>query len=193
MLQVWRQTLFPERELAIEDEEGSSGEDEVAEITEDAAEVEAKVAARARADKELLERINRETEGNGFEAEDARSEGARALQAQSRRAADRSFRLFKRRIRRRPAQVLRYGFPDGQVLWASDQGRPAAVPPCANCGAARVFEFQVMPQLLLHLNIDHADREAPDWGSLVVFSCPRSCGDGDSGYLEEFAWFHPMT
>mmetsp|Transcript_24514 Transcript_24514/g.36060 ORF Transcript_24514/g.36060 Transcript_24514/m.36060 type:complete len:433 (+) Transcript_24514:51-1349(+) len=80
-----------------------------------------------------------------------------------------------------------------------------SVPVCERCGAARTFEFQVMPQLLHFLNIDHntrlkskskekeeqegdkaaalaseeafenTTREDIDWGSLDVFTCSMSC------------------
>ncbi len=43
----------------------------------------------------------------------------------------------------------------GDVLWVSDDAVPQAadIPNCAKCGAARQFEFQVLPQLLNYLKV----------------------------------------
>ena len=53
---------------------------------------------------------------------------------------------------------------------------------------------QVMPQLLTHLGIDDAREDAPDFATLAVYSCSKSCSalDSDaSAYLEEFVWVQP--
>ena len=72
-----------------------------------------------------------------------------------------------------------------QPLWMGAQGMldRKDVPECPKCGGERKFEFQVMPQLLSVLKQGVNDL---DWGSLVVYSCPNSCGDGHEGYFEEF-------
>ena len=57
------------------------------------------------------------------------------------------------------------------------------VPVCDNCGGKRLFEFQVMPQMLHILKQGVKDL---DWGILAVFSCEKSCGDGNNEYFEEF-------
>ena len=49
------------------------------------------------------------------------------------------------------------------LYWISADGQPAAVPACGACGAARQFEFQLMPQLLNHLNLDALDASSVDW------------------------------
>ncbi len=45
-------------------------------------------------------------------------------------------------------------FYAGEVLWVSDEALPSAedIPSCS-CGAKRVFEFQILPQLLNHLKV----------------------------------------
>ena len=43
-----------------------------------------------------------------------------------------------------------------------------------------------MPQLLNHLQVDSLE-ESVDWGTLVVYTCAQSCGDGSS-YQTEFIW-----
>ena len=32
-----------------------------------------------------------------------------------------------------------------------------------------------MPQILNHLNINHLQKDALDFGTLIVYSCPNSC------------------
>jgi hypothetical protein len=57
---------------------------------------------------------------------------------------DKYFLLFQSVVSKNPEQVLRY--QRGAIpLWVRKEERPtpADIPPCSNCGAERVFEFQV--------------------------------------------------
>lgn len=58
---------------------------------------------------------------------------------------------FQRRIALQPRQAVRYAY-GGQPLWCTAQSHSRSngesVPACENCGAKRVFEFQLMPGLL---------------------------------------------
>lgn len=105
--------------------------------------------------------------------------------------------LTAAQIAAQPAQCLRYCFDVGaQPLWPSSRGAcdGGAVPDCPNCGAPRRFEFQVMPQLLNHLGLDHSAGDAPDWAAIAVYSCSRSCAAAEaapSAYVEEYAWVQP--
>ncbi len=127
--------------------------------------------------------------------------------------AEQHFAFFAAQIAKEPSQVLRYCFePGAKPLCPAPGGIPEEdkVPCCACCGAPRRFEFQVMPQLLNHLGVDVADPKAPDWGTIAVYSCSKSCGgageggsvgggDGStennknftSSYIEEFVWVQP--
>jgi hypothetical protein len=81
-----------------------------------------------------------------------------------------------------------------------------AVPPCARCGAPRLFEFQLLPQALSYLLPGgKADVAASgpsglagvdlDFGTIAVYTCSRSCvggaADADSAYASEAAWVQP--
>ncbi|ETO35463.1 hypothetical protein RFI_01600 [Reticulomyxa filosa] len=58
------------------------------------------------------------------------------------------------------------------------------IPNCPRCGSARRFEFQIMPQLL---DVLKQGINGFDWGTLVVYSCINSCGDGiTQGYVTEY-------
>ncbi|KAL6647660.1 hypothetical protein ACP70R_015097 [Stipagrostis hirtigluma subsp. patula] len=91
-------------------------------------------------------------------------------------------------------QVLRYcSDATARPLWAAASGCLAggAAPPCAHCGAPRLYELQLMPQLLHFLRVEARDPDPLDWATVVVYTCARSCdggGGGEGGYKEEFAW-----
>ena len=68
---------------------------------------------------------------------------------------------------------------------ASSDARGSVVAPCA-CGATRVLEMQLMPQLLFELHVDDYvttnDRDGAaggvggmDWACVLIYSCPHSC------------------
>ncbi|KAJ1905794.1 hypothetical protein IWQ60_012208 [Tieghemiomyces parasiticus] len=118
---------------------------------------------------------------------------------------DRAFLEFQRRVLHNPSQVLRYARtaydqPDGAPLFVSDMDHPATpsdIPACENCGTARTFEFQILPQLLYYLGTDQALPSSLDWGSLFVYSCPANCvqyrddrAPTDQGGYASQAW-HP--
>ncbi|XP_071803557.1 programmed cell death protein 2-like [Asterias amurensis] len=100
---------------------------------------------------------------------------------------DRQFAKFKKRIQHEPDQVIRYE-RGGQPLLISREKRPqkSQIPPCGNCGSVRQFEFQVTPQLLIHLGVDSLENSI-DWGTLIVYTCTKSCDEG-APYKPEFLW-----
>lgn len=114
---------------------------------------------------------------------------------------------------------------DGQedpILWISSRNKPTSIPRCGRCNSERRFEFQVMPQLLNDLLIkrrrmpnsgekspenkeEDEDEDHLDWGTLLVYSCPRSCpveedqdsssseGPVSSNYVQEFIYHQPVA
>lgn len=104
---------------------------------------------------------------------------------------DKIFQKFKTKISLEPEQILRYGRGIAP-LWISGKNIPQEkdIPDCP-CGAKRLFEFQVMPQLLNYLKADRLGRSV-DWGVLAVFTCAESCELG-TGYAEEFVWKQDIT
>lgn len=107
------------------------------------------------------------------------------------------FLRFQKRLKRLPGQCLRYAY-GGEPLWhAKPPTPPLSVPPCPGCGARRLFEAQLTPQVLHLLDIDDnasgldnakilgtsvdaknrkkIEEGGMDWGGVYVFSCPNSC------------------
>uniref|UniRef100_A0A8C5KTN5 Programmed cell death 2 n=1 Tax=Jaculus jaculus TaxID=51337 RepID=A0A8C5KTN5_JACJA len=101
------------------------------------------------------------------------------------------FQKFKTQIALEPQQILRYG-RGIKPLWISGENIPQEkdIPDC-RCGSKRIFEFQVMPQLLNYLKADRLGKSV-DWGVLAVFTCAESCSLG-TGYTEEFVWKQDIT
>lgn len=129
---------------------------------------------------------------------------------------ERAFHSFSTRLKRVPRQVARYAYR-GVPLWSiplppsSNSARrnpkkqhnkskkkpvgahsPLPVVPRCECGAERVFEFQILPSLLHVLDVDvHATTAVSpknsddvmdlissggmNWGSIAVYSCSESC------------------
>ena len=102
---------------------------------------------------------------------------------------------FQKATKLSPDQVIRYQ-RSGEPLWISDKDIPVSkdIPDCEFCGAPRIFEFQIMPQMLNCLSLDVVQQEGSglsaeciDWGVLMVFTCSNSCDEGQF-YKTEFIW-----
>jgi len=105
---------------------------------------------------------------------------------------DKTFLKFKQRISRSPEQVIRFTRVENP-LWvtSSDQPSTSDIPNCPICKSPRVFEFQILPQLLNHLKLDKLDGPSIDWGTLAIYTCQKSCFREEAitkPYMEEFLW-----
>ncbi|XP_045150636.1 programmed cell death protein 2 isoform X2 [Echinops telfairi] len=155
--------LFPEYEIVIETEDEVPAEQEEEE----------------------------EEEGEHVDSVGDASEEDLESMAKHETREDEIFQRFKAKIALEPEQILRYG-RGAAPLWISGENVPREedVPNCP-CGAKRIFEFQVMPQLLNLLKADSLGRSV-DWGVLGIFTCVDSCALG-AGYVEEFVWKQDVT
>lgn len=132
------------------------------------------------------------------------------------KGVDKQFKKFTERVECAPAQCVRYGF-QGQPLFYSalqPQQQQAIASRCPHCQGPRVFEFQLMPNILSILptteyatknsnaaaeisgkakNID-AKTVLDSWnvgmefGTILVFVCQKDCHPGqteDVNYVEE--------
>ncbi|XP_075232886.1 zinc finger protein RP-8 [Lycorma delicatula] len=98
---------------------------------------------------------------------------------------DKTFSKFRKQIKLAPEQVIRYE-RNGIPLWITNNISfdIAQIPNCQYCGGRRIFEFQVLPQLLNYLGLE-VSRNSLDWGTLVIFTCENSCDNGPD-YKEEY-------
>lgn len=101
---------------------------------------------------------------------------------------DKQLSKFKSIVKRCPEQILRYQL-DGSPLWISDKDvpQPEDILKCTECHGERVFEFQILPQMLNHMKWDQLKEESIDWGVLAVYTCQNNCVTGPA-YKEEFLW-----
>ncbi|KAG0268563.1 Programmed cell death protein 2 [Linnemannia exigua] len=107
---------------------------------------------------------------------------------------DSAFLTFQKRIALYPDQVLRYArmeyeLTNPEPLYVSNIGIPKAgdIPPCPDCGQERTFEFQILPQMLNYLGIDHSAADALDFGTVLVYSCKENCHVEGKHYQHEVA------
>lgn len=111
---------------------------------------------------------------------------------QNKEHIDKQTLRFQQRVSVAPDQVLRYGHP---VMWvhSSNQPLPSMIPDCANCGSPRRYEYQILPQLLYYLRVDHkSPRDSAvsiNFSTIAVYTCSASC-DPPLGlaYSPEFLW-----
>jgi pre-rRNA-processing protein TSR4 len=121
------------------------------------------------------------------------------------RKEDEAFQRFSGAMRSAPDQILRY-WRGGLPLWASVSGRvcndDTTTLLCDRCGGRRVFEFQIVPQVLYYIGVDkrpdlRSDEggcRGLDWATVVVYCCENSCSRIESSeadrlefhYVEEY-------
>ncbi|VDL11794.1 unnamed protein product [Hymenolepis diminuta] len=143
--------------------------------------------------------ISDDSEQSDFEsnANDDDGKEFKSLEEVSRKETreERCFNRFKEILKKEPDQVIRFD-RGGTPLWAA----PNSIEPpnCPQCGGKRIFEFQITPQLLLHLKLDKVGEASPDFASVYIFTCENSCHLGPSdkddessspNYVEEFVAF----
>ncbi|KAI6245354.1 putative 20S rRNA accumulation protein [Erysiphe necator] len=124
---------------------------------------------------------------------------------------DQTFQKFADRMSQNPEQVIRYEYNGQPLLYAKNdrvgklfnyggnEGLKLAtvttssnrIPRCENCGASRVFEFQLTPHAISELEKgDDNIMDGMEWGTIIVGVCQNDCqqkGVTDGvGYLEEW-------
>ncbi|NXS12002.1 PDCD2 protein, partial [Neodrepanis coruscans] len=168
--------LFPEYEILIEPEEPESPADSAGDPDDKQG------AVHTSKDPKEQEQLG--ATGETFQYPD--EETLEAI-AKCETEEDKIFQMFKEQVAAEPEQIIRYCRGGEGPVWVSSENRPEEkdIPNCL-CGAKRIFEFQIMPQLLNHLQVDSLG-ESIDWGTLVVYTCADNCGGGNE-YLEEFLW-----
>lgn len=117
--------------------------------------------------------------------------GVEAYENSYTRYFDKSFYKFEKEIAKYPWQLVRYSWQGQPLLPIPVTNDPRfVIPPCSDCGARRVFEFQLMPTILASLSVEdpkylkHLPCEAPskpfdalgmDWATILVYNCEKDC------------------
>ena len=106
---------------------------------------------------------------------------------------------FQKRIKKYPDQILRYNTEKGNEnsalpIWPYKSNIPDEfeIPPCEICKEKRVFEFQILPQILFYLISPQELKQSNsiDFSIITCFTCSRDCtlNEGNSPYIKEFVW-----
>ncbi|XP_065689858.2 programmed cell death protein 2 isoform X2 [Patagioenas fasciata] len=171
--------LFPEYEILIEPEEPEFPADNSVDPSDEQGAVDTS--------KDPKEQEELRATASAGEAIQSLDEETLEAMAKHETEEDKIFQMFKERVAAEPEQIIRYCRGGKGPIWVSGENIPEEkdIPSCL-CGAKRIFEFQIMPQLLNHLQVDSLG-ESIDWGTLVVYTCADNCGAGNE-YLEEFIW-----
>lgn len=81
-----------------------------------------------------------------------------------------------------------------RILWISNKNKildfTKEIPECENCGTPRKFEFQIMPNLLNKIQLN-SKNDSLDFGTLLVFSCPRSCTKNEPNEANPLDYYMP--
>ncbi|XP_049579360.1 programmed cell death protein 2-like [Syngnathus scovelli] len=148
--------------ISVVDEQDAWGQDDVEE--------------RSHAEQLLRDYERRE----GAVAGQPDDDGGEKYEKSGARHGDCFFSRFRKKISMCPGQILRY-CRGGQPLFISkppaDEWRPTSA--CASCGGPLMFELQLMPALVALLSWKDADaacdRSPPEFGTVLVYTCARSC------------------
>ena len=88
-----------------------------------------------------------------------------------------TFLRFRRRISRCPSQCFRYAY-GGEPLWDNFIADRENIPDCNGCGAKRVFEAQLTPQVLHCLHVDdfvnQTDASSLSHSNVLAVKCADS-------------------
>eukprot|EP00727_Mastigamoeba_balamuthi_P000007 m51a1_g10002 putative programmed cell death protein 2 (371) ;mRNA; f:78349-79754 len=179
--------VLPETEIVTEEGTHPKPGPEAAEAfaRRDAEEIQRKLEAmKSNKKASMYEQEDLEEAVKGLETTEGSGPGAHPR--------DKLFERFTKRLQRAPDQVLRYD-RGGKPLWHNDKGLlEGEAPKCGVCGGDRVFEMQVLPQLLQLLGLP-AEGDL-DFGTLAVYTCRNSCQPADPvkcAYVEEYVWNQP--
>jgi len=94
---------------------------------------------------------------------------------------DLDFHQFSEVIGRAPGQLLRYCRAGEPLPLSRGPARPPPAAACPHCGAPLQFELQLLPSLVSLLRVRGRAGPALEFGTVMVFTCSRSCwGEGDT-------------
>lgn len=113
---------------------------------------------------------------------------------------DKIFQKFADRLSQNPEQVLRYEYSGSPLLYSKNDavgkalspategkvGSAKGMPRCGNCGAERVFELQVTPQLIEEVEREDVGLDGMDWGTIILGTCKEDCCREKVGFVDEW-------
>ena len=181
-------SLLPEFEIVIEEEDLSN------EVGLDKAKALYEKYKAEPADADFTEAVDEKDDEEPEEEKETKA----ATKEEKLLEVDRAFELFQSRVAHHPDQVIRYN-RFGKPLWphANNLIAEDSIPAC-ECGSKRVFEMQILPQMLYFLHIDDRAKQSEhppfDFATLAIYTCATSCQSipsSTSCYIDEFVYRQP--
>ncbi|XP_043286856.1 programmed cell death protein 2-like [Venturia canescens] len=104
---------------------------------------------------------------------------------------DEMFHYFLSRIQKNPGQIVRYCRDNKAALPVSPFNE--SVGTCQHCGAERIFEIQILPTIIPKLRLlpSNGSNFQIEFGTILVFTCSRSCWSPHDLYKEEHVVVQP--
>lgn len=98
---------------------------------------------------------------------------------------DKLFHYFLTKIQKNPGQILRHGREGPSPLLLKPLHEK--IRKCEYCDGEMIFEFQVLPTLISKLKLvgDASDGSRLEFGTVLVFTCRKSCWTTDANLRKE--------
>uniref|UniRef100_A0A1L8DJB5 Putative programmed cell death protein n=1 Tax=Nyssomyia neivai TaxID=330878 RepID=A0A1L8DJB5_9DIPT len=87
---------------------------------------------------------------------------------------DLMFHAFITRIQENPGQVIRYSRNTVPLLI---NYLKESIPKCTYCGSDLICEIQVLPTIIPHLQLENCDATPIEFGTVLIYTCSKSCWD----------------
>ncbi|MEQ2304426.1 hypothetical protein AMECASPLE_026895 [Ameca splendens] len=140
---------------------------------------------------QVLLREYERREGKGVRGLEESSDDGEKYEKTKARHGDAVFSRFMKTISVCPQQILRYCRHRKPLFISKPPSNMCqVVPVCSSCGEPRTFELQLMPALVsLLLRKDSSLENELEFGTVLVFTCTKSCWTAGSGCpVEEFCF-----
>ncbi|XP_055696321.1 programmed cell death protein 2-like [Lutzomyia longipalpis] len=84
------------------------------------------------------------------------------------------FHAFITRIQENPGQIIRYSRNTVPLLISYLK---ESIPKCTYCGSDLICEVQVLPTIIPHLQLENCDATPIEFGTVLIYTCSKSCWD----------------
>ncbi|XP_014232777.1 programmed cell death protein 2-like [Trichogramma pretiosum] len=110
---------------------------------------------------------------------------AEKYEKDSPRHGDKMFHKFYTKMQENPGHILRYSRDNSVALLLYPMD--GCIGRCRHCGEEMIFELQILPTLISKLELSgKSDRPFRlEFGTVLVFTCARSCWSNTDSYREE--------
>ncbi|CUG91302.1 programmed cell death protein 2, putative [Bodo saltans] len=110
-----------------------------------------------------------------------------SMEADDESVEERCTRRYMEKIRRYPSQCIRWSHSGTPLFCRADDLPPQPIPPCDGCGAARVFECELVSPAIFFLTKGlPEDQHTLHFGTVLCYTCSADCDDHP--YVKEYCF-----